>query len=664
MSAPFNGTKTRVVGFFKGLFGKAESQESTEQRDDVTYNYYDSTPVTGAQLKSPAAVRPATPAIQARVVPTAAPAPATAAKITSQSPLQVATKSPQTLQPAVAPISARMNQGSGNVTAPAIQVAPAIKLQPQTPAVAETPKPAAQTPSTKLVNMSLAAVVASLPQELQGRVVRKNFGEQKVGLPMEQVVSQLASGVVKIAFGCIREAAPQFFTPTDDADHLLVALPLAEVFKQINPSQLAKPANQVRLTAEAEVESPFADKGNHERYEVKGSAPMRVATSEPIAPVAQRSPTAETAKPLTQASPSAPQVRINMPAATPTPKPTPVALTTQSKAPALKVETPNPAARLEVPIAKPEPKPATAANGNSQPSPTPSLQLAASPAPAKTPSQPAPTAQPKPQAEPARATATPAAPAPQIKTPSLSVALRSLMETWPGPIKDEVLSHELLNANVELPIESVAEQLKTGRVVFTWDSIRSWLTPSPRQSTALGGQSLDLPLKVVAPLFLGLKPGEPAKANRLVADENIPDVFAQFSKPGAAPASAAKPTQTVPTQSPVDGSPEGIIARAAALKGVSGAVIALPDGLLVASKLPKGFNGESLAAFLPQIAAKLDASMKALGMEEVTKLNFSAGTVPWSVIRTSKVIFAAFGSENTTLPGEALAALALELEKH
>jgi predicted regulator of Ras-like GTPase activity (Roadblock/LC7/MglB family) len=46
-------------------------------------------------------------------------------------------------------------------------------------------------------------------------------------------------------------------------------------------------------------------------------------------------------------------------------------------------------------------------------------------------------------------------------------------------------------------------------------------------------------------------------------------------------------------------SPNEIVSRAAALDGVAGVLIALPDGLMVASRIPSELNGDTLAAFLP-----------------------------------------------------------------
>ena len=63
----------------------------------------------------------------------------------------------------------------------------------------------------------------------------------------------------------------------------------------------------------------------------------------------------------------------------------------------------------------------------------------------------------------------------------------------------------------------------------------------------------------------------------------------------------------------------------AALDGVVGALIALPDGLMVASQIPADLNGDTLAAFLPQIFGKVSQCTKELRMGELNNLNFTVG---------------------------------------
>jgi predicted regulator of Ras-like GTPase activity (Roadblock/LC7/MglB family) len=110
-------------------------------------------------------------------------------------------------------------------------------------------------------------------------------------------------------------------------------------------------------------------------------------------------------------------------------------------------------------------------------------------------------------------------------------------------------------------------------------------------------------------------------------------------------------------------SPNEIVTRAAALDGVAGALIALPDGLMVASRIPAELNGETLAAFLPQIFAKVSSATKELRMGELNNVSFTVGNVPWKIFRVNAIFFAAFGHPAQPLSTADLAALAGELDR-
>ena len=84
--------------------------------------------------------------------------------------------------------------------------------------------------------------------------------------------------------------------------------------------------------------------------------------------------------------------------------------------------------------------------------------------------------------------------------------------------------------------------------------------------------------------------------------------------------------------------------KAPASEGVGGALIALPDGLMVASKIPPDMNADTLAAFLPAIFGKVSQCTKELRMGELNNLNFTVGNVPWKIFRVNAIFFAAFGT--------------------
>ena len=108
--------------------------------------------------------------------------------------------------------------------------------------------------------------------------------------------------------------------------------------------------------------------------------------------------------------------------------------------------------------------------------------------------------------------------------------------------------------------------------------------------------------------------------------------------------------------------PNEVVSRAAALDGVTGALIALPDGLMVASRISSDLNGDTLAAFLPQIFGKVNQCTKELRMGELNNVNFTVGNIPWKIFRVNAIFFAAFGRAGYPLPTAQLAALAAELD--
>jgi predicted regulator of Ras-like GTPase activity (Roadblock/LC7/MglB family) len=90
-------------------------------------------------------------------------------------------------------------------------------------------------------------------------------------------------------------------------------------------------------------------------------------------------------------------------------------------------------------------------------------------------------------------------------------------------------------------------------------------------------------------------------------------------------------------------------------------VVALPDGLRVASQVPSDLNADTLAAFLPQIFDRVSQGTRELRMGSLNNFNFTVGNVPWRIYRVNAVYFAAFGSAGEALPGAKLALLAAEL---
>jgi predicted regulator of Ras-like GTPase activity (Roadblock/LC7/MglB family) len=285
---------------------------------------------------------------------------------------------------------------------------------------------------------------------------------------------------------------------------------------------------------------------------------------------------------------------------------------------------------------------------------------------------------------------------PVVEAHPLLVSLTSLAEAWPETVRKEIVEGNLVDAKVALPTDAVKQALKQGRIAFSWKSLRSWLNTSVPAVSAYDSLVLELPLKIVAPLFL-TRQQEAQKAQQKVAiDVEIPNLFFGFPQPegggtaevgGVAASTAARPSDTnyyvwddTSDTARVDSSdvkraptpgtrfvakyatPNEVVSRAAALEGVAGALIALPDGLMVANQIPADLNADTIAAFLPQIFSKVSSCTKELRMGELNNLNFTIGNIPWKIFRVNAIFFAAFGRAGQPLPTGPLASLASELD--
>jgi predicted regulator of Ras-like GTPase activity (Roadblock/LC7/MglB family) len=129
-------------------------------------------------------------------------------------------------------------------------------------------------------------------------------------------------------------------------------------------------------------------------------------------------------------------------------------------------------------------------------------------------------------------------------------------------------------------------------------------------------------------------PPRPAPVPHLATAPAVPqDVGAIFGQPGRK-----------------NWSPAEIVQRTAALPGVAGALIVLQDGLLVASHLPPGLTGDTIAAFLPQMYTRMSQYMKELKFGEPGRMTFVVENVPLKVYKTAGVFFAILGRADEALP--------------
>lgn len=555
---------------------------------------------------------------------------------------------------------------------------PPVEIAPAAPAPGEAPRNGNGNTSTSGiagVAIPLQSILNGFSPELRSKVRVQTVGNLTVTFTLDKILPQLAQGVVQVPFGDIRKAAPQVFAPGIDSDRVPVALPLNEILSRINPALLMRKSAQRQVEIPTEITSPFDGRGQGLSISVGNAKPVQPAAPRKAAPA-----------PAVTGRGSISSVATPPPPAAHTPAPATVPFAfNKPGAPALPPQTISPIA-----FAPSTPSPAAPANA---PRPQPAFHGAPTGAGAAV----------------------------------ISATLNSLVESWPESLRQEIIQQNLADCRVALPVDAVETGLKRGRVAFTWKALRSWIRPAtPPMISVHDAAEVELPLKVIAPLFIARKQSAQPQ-QKLTVDESIPNLFFGFPQPEAAAAPAAPPpppsapapipfqsiaplpvapppaaapvtAASAPAQAPRPdtnyyiweemsdttrlhveelkrkgtagtefmkryASPNEIVSRAAALDGVAGALIALPDGLMVASRIPADLNGDTLAAFLPQLFNKVSLCTKELRMGELNNLNFTVGNVPWKIFRVNAIFFAVFGRAAQPLPTAQLANLAAELDR-
>jgi predicted regulator of Ras-like GTPase activity (Roadblock/LC7/MglB family) len=552
--------------------------------------------------------------------------------------------------------------------ASAVPTAPVLKrkiVMAPSPAAPRTTAPGnGGHPNGRGIELPIQPILAALPLELQPRLQNTDAGDRSISVPLESILAQLSRGSVKIPFGDLRQAAPDLFAPETDWDGVMVPLSLAEVLARLNPALITRRRVQRKVEVPADISSPFDERNQGLVFSVGPTKPESVPAA---APLPRR---------MTPAAPASvpPAGRGGLGFAR-TPLPPGAAV---PDIPAFNTA-PRPLPLREPSISRPTPRP---------PPPAPSLPVA--------PSLPAVPSLPAAPVLPTRAAAVPPPANPVNEPEPLLIALTSLAEGWPEAVRQELVQMNLVETRVALPAEVVERALKQGRIAFSWKTLRSWIKPTPPLApSAHDSTVLELPLKVVAPPFLARQREASKLQKKVVVDNDIPNLFFGFPRPESGSASVASAASPPPAKPPDTNfyvwdetsdrarlqedetrrgaspgtkfvakyaTPNEVVSRAAALDGVVGALIALPDGLMVASRLPADLNGDTLAAFLPQIFGKINQCTKELRMGELNNVNFTVGNIPWKIFRVNAIFFAAFGRAGEPLPTAQLAALAAELD--
>jgi hypothetical protein len=576
------------------------------------------------------------------------------------------------------------------------------------------------------LEMPLMPILERLPADLRSKWMLGGVDLQQatISVPVKKVLPQLALGAVKITFGELRTAAPSLFRTGEEYDSLPIALPLNEVLARLNPALIPRNPSQRTVAPPTDIAAPFGPGGHGAALATTAPAAKPATThfyKKPVPapePIRMPLPPAVAGQPL-PSLPFAPRATTPTPpppapAAPPAPaQPFPLPFTQRATTPASPASPPpNPRVNFNGGSFHPTPPlPTRNSVPNSIPntfSPIPmSKPPAQAPAPAPVPrpaAMPAPVPVPRPAAVPLSAPVSMPMPVAVAEAPSLLAPLSALCEEWPESLRQEIAQLNLTNSQVALPIHLIEPALRRGRVIISWHHLRTWLKPAPAGPSGHDTMDLELPLKVLAPLFLPAKKAEVKSQMRAeVPPTSVPNLFFGFPQPQ--PEEMAPPInmpEAVPLVKPLDAKlndsnfyvwgeggddphldetefkraaapstdfssrramPNEIIARAMKLPGVTGAIIALGDGLKVAQQLPAELNADTVAAFLPQLFSRVSQCAKELRMGELNNLNFTLGNIPWKIFRVNAVYFAAFGVAGVSLPTAQLAMLAAELDR-
>lgn len=590
---------------------------------------------------------------------------------------------------------------------------------------ASAPAPAAPaavaSPTEEIFNLPVKVALGRLTDGQKALV--KSNGNGDLALPLKKILAMLPLGSVKLTFGEIRQAAPAgTFLDVASEDQTMVELPLPDILQRLSAAHLSRRPAQKTVEVPPEVGNVFGPRG--EQLQQAGgdtairakpaaapvaAAPAPVVAPKPPAPAPLAPPAIKVAAPLPTvpkvAAPSLPKP----PSAAPHSRTEPAPMISSASLPA------------PAPFVPPPSKPETNA-------PIPALKISAPGLPKPVPTMPAVT---KPELGSATAlpqiSQTAAQTLPKqdsvIDGELLTVSLASLIEGWPQNIKDEISGSKLKDSSVGLPMERVEAGLKTGKLTFAWQEIAGWLKPNPFTSQLNADTNVDLPLKVVAPLFIAQH--KPLKSQKKLAiDESIPDLFAG-GKPGAAaetvieapapkPALPALPSVPAPTAAPtgapipkapslpapglpkpampglpkpgaavvaapvkeaetlselfgqaekMNWSPREIVQKANMLKGIAGSIVAMSDGLMVAGELPAPFKAETTAAFLPQIFGRMIQYAKELNLGDLSSMIVECDKAPLQITKAGQIYFAVIGKPGEPLPVSQIKMIATELAK-
>ena len=205
-----------------------------------------------------------------------------------------------------------------------------------------------------------------------------------------------------------------------------------------------------------------------------------------------------------------------------------------------------------------------------------------------------------------------------------------------------------------------------------------YVPPAPKPLEPIAPIKVSLP----DPATLAPKPAAPSApaAPRVVATPTPPGMA--IPKMAPAPMPVAAPSAPAPVSAPVaaasgepsislgdvfgqpekkDWSPQEVVQKASALRGVAGAIITTADGLPVAFQLPEPLNGNVIGAFVPQMYTRITQYTRDLKLGDAKSLTIIVDNVPLQLFKSGSIYFTALGKAGENLPKPQLTAIAAAL---
>lgn len=262
-----------------------------------------------------------------------------------------------------------------------------------------------------------------------------------------------------------------------------------------------------------------------------------------------------------------------------------------------------------------------------------------------------------------------APPAAEAAAPqTVPVKLAVLTVGWPDNVRKEAT--DLGDATVEFPREELGNAMKSGKVVFTWGQLRSWMSPGVGPS-ALDSTSLQLPLRVLVQPFMSnmrsaakpATPGDPSGTTTFV--NRAP--AAALTVPPPAPAAPApvdcKLGEALGKPEKAHWTPTEIIHAVIGLPGAFGAMLSLQEGHLAAAEMQATLPPELLAYALPKLFTATGEQSRQMKLGEPTMISLVADGHHWAVFKLDKIFFTVMSRKGHLLPLPQLQTIATEIAR-